>query len=52
MKTQIEKEIEKEEQRRECLYKAIGKRNYLSELIRELNKDYIESCKSVNIWSN
>ena len=44
-------EQEKEEQRKECLNKAIGKRDYVVGLIRQLNKEYTQACESVDIWS-
>ncbi len=44
-------EQEKEEQRIECLNKAIGRKDYLENLIKHLKKDYEEVCESVEIWS-
>ncbi len=44
-------EQEREDQRIECLNKAIGKKNCLETLIRNLEKDYKEACESVEIWS-
>ena len=44
-------EIDKEEQRKECLNKAIGRRDYLHNLLKKLKRDYEESCDSVKIWS-
>lgn len=42
---------EQEKQRIECLNKSIGRRDYLGSLIRQLKKEYEESCESVKIWS-
>ncbi len=44
-------EQERENQRIECLNKAIGRRDYLQALIKQLNKEYGESCESVRVWS-
>ena len=44
-------EEEKEKQRIEYLNKAIGRRDYIWALLKELKKEYEESVESVKIWS-
>ena len=43
--------MEQEEQRKECLNKAIGKRNCLQLLKRQIDKELVEAEESVKIWS-
>jgi len=40
-------EEEREQQRLECLHKAITRRDYISAMIKQLKKEY----ESVRIWS-
>lgn len=44
-------EQEREQQRIECLNRAIGRRDQLGYLIKQLKKEYEESCESVKVWS-
>ena len=39
------------ELRKECLNKAIGKRNCLQLLIRDLGKELVDAEESIEIWS-